>query len=234
MKTDQQKALDKIKKCLRLAGSNNPNEAAAAMRQAQALMEKFNVDMDDVAASEVSSIGKNATVKTKPTQWESGLATLCSDAFGCRVLFVSFSSVFNAQWRFIGCGSAPELAGYAFEVLLRQLKKDRAAYIRTALKRCGPANKTARADTFCLARIWSVHEKVQALAPNDKTANAIAVYMAKHHPSTSDLKPRINNGKTTSNARWNDMTAGERAGRNANLNRGVDGTAAAPELEHHP
>ncbi|PIA66345.1 hypothetical protein CDR19_15110, partial [Ectopseudomonas toyotomiensis] len=38
---DRKKALDKVKKCLALANSSNPNEAAAAMRQARAMMEKY-------------------------------------------------------------------------------------------------------------------------------------------------------------------------------------------------
>jgi len=36
--------MDKINKCLRLAKSNNSHEAAAAMRQAQALMAKSKSD----------------------------------------------------------------------------------------------------------------------------------------------------------------------------------------------
>jgi hypothetical protein len=39
---DHSKALEKIKKLLRLAASDNPHEAAAAMRQARALMEKVS------------------------------------------------------------------------------------------------------------------------------------------------------------------------------------------------
>lgn len=48
--------LRKIKACLRLAASSNPNEAASALRQAQAMMrahgithaEALNVDMAEV------------------------------------------------------------------------------------------------------------------------------------------------------------------------------------------
>lgn len=50
---DRNKALDKIKKCLRLATSANPNEAAAAMRQAQALMRKHGIGQDDVSMADV-------------------------------------------------------------------------------------------------------------------------------------------------------------------------------------
>ncbi|MFC0020178.1 DUF2786 domain-containing protein [Neisseria gonorrhoeae] len=40
---DKEKVLDKIKKCLALGRSANEHEAAQALRQAQALMEKYKV-----------------------------------------------------------------------------------------------------------------------------------------------------------------------------------------------
>jgi len=230
MNAEQQKALDKIKKCLKLSSSSNAHEAAAAMRQAQALMEKYALDFDDVAASEVNIHSQNATVKTTPTRWESALANLCGKAFGCRAILISFGGVFNSQWRFIGCGSAPELAGYAFTVLIRQLKKDRAAYIKTKLSLLGRKNKTARADAFSLAWVWGVSEHVTAMAGNEKTETAIAAYMARHHSSLETLKPRVNAGSAAAN--WTDAAAGDAAGRKARLRHGVNGSAETHKLEH--
>ena len=51
---DKQAILEKIKKCLALSKSANEHEAAQAMKQAQALMKKYEVDAVDVALSEVS------------------------------------------------------------------------------------------------------------------------------------------------------------------------------------
>lgn len=42
------KILAKIKKCLALASSSNPNEAATALRQARALMEKHGVTSESI------------------------------------------------------------------------------------------------------------------------------------------------------------------------------------------
>ncbi|MTD33973.1 DUF2786 domain-containing protein [Paludibacterium denitrificans] len=50
---DRKSAIEKIKKCPALAKSANEHEAAAALRQAQALMEKFGVEDDDILMSEV-------------------------------------------------------------------------------------------------------------------------------------------------------------------------------------
>ena len=45
---DRAKALDRIRKCMALSKSPNEHEAAAALRQAQALMRKFQVEADEV------------------------------------------------------------------------------------------------------------------------------------------------------------------------------------------
>ena len=42
-KTGQDRILDKIKKCLKLSASSNANEAATALRQAQAMMAEYNI-----------------------------------------------------------------------------------------------------------------------------------------------------------------------------------------------
>lgn len=49
------KALDKIRKCMALSRSSNEHEAAAALRQAQALMRKYGLEEDDVAQVEYLS-----------------------------------------------------------------------------------------------------------------------------------------------------------------------------------
>lgn len=45
---DKEKVLDKIKKCLALGQSANEHEAAQALKQAQALMEKYEVNAVDI------------------------------------------------------------------------------------------------------------------------------------------------------------------------------------------
>lgn len=45
---DKKAAIEKIRKCLALAKSANEHEAAAALRQAQALMRKYGVEDGDI------------------------------------------------------------------------------------------------------------------------------------------------------------------------------------------
>lgn len=51
---DKNTAIDKIKKCLALSKSDNPHEAAAALRQAQKLMALYKVDALDVSLADVT------------------------------------------------------------------------------------------------------------------------------------------------------------------------------------
>jgi hypothetical protein len=50
---DREAALRKLRACLRLASSSNPNEAATALRQAQAMMAAYGLSVDDVDKDEI-------------------------------------------------------------------------------------------------------------------------------------------------------------------------------------
>ena len=67
---DKQTAIEKIRKCLALAKSANEHEAAAALRQAQALMRKYGVEDGDILMAEVSEARVKAGAKTKPVKWK--------------------------------------------------------------------------------------------------------------------------------------------------------------------
>lgn len=56
---DQDRILDKIKKCLEMAKGrgSNPNEAEIALRHAHKLMEAYNLEMGDVLASMAGEAG---------------------------------------------------------------------------------------------------------------------------------------------------------------------------------
>ena len=54
MNADLDPIIGKIKKCLSLSQSDNPHEAASALRQAQALMRKHGLDEVAMANAEVA------------------------------------------------------------------------------------------------------------------------------------------------------------------------------------
>ncbi|MCG8991481.1 DUF2786 domain-containing protein [Laribacter hongkongensis] len=218
---DKQTAIEKIRKCLALAKSANEHEAAAALRQAQALMRKYGVQDGDILMAEVSEAKVKAGAKTKPVKWESQLSTTVADAFGCRKIFVQEWKA--GYWTFIGCGPAAEVATYAYTVLMRQLRKARGEFQQTHCKRLVPASKTRRADLFCEAWVAAVRRQIEAFAGTPANAEALEVYMAKEYPNLGTLVPRDRQeGKNLRDGDVNARAAGWHAGRQAQLNHGVN------------
>lgn len=220
--SERDKIIDKIKKCLALSASSNEHEAEAALRQARKLMEMHGVSELDVQAAEAEERRTKAGADRHPANWETALASKIGDAFGCRVIFAS--SWKGGEWCYIGCGASPEVAQYAFDVLLRQARRARAEHIKTRLNRCKTATKTRRADLFNEGWVRSVVSTITAFAGGEQQDVAIDAYVGKHYPTLRDLKARNrNDGRTLRDHEYDDYAAGGRAGRDAQLNRGVGG-----------
>jgi len=228
-------ALDKIKKCLALAASPEAHEAAAALRQAQKLMAQFGLTEADVTLTDVGEARQKAQ-NVPVVRWEAALAGMVASAFGCD-MYTSTSLVLAGQTRqfrrhryyvFIGVGPAPEVAGYAFDVLARQCARDRRRYIGLQSKNCKAKTKVARGDLYAEGWIAGVRDKLGQLAGNARDDALIAQYMAQRHGgmADADIKDR-SKGK---NVTHNDWHQGKKAGRNAELNHGVQGGAAQPLL----
>lgn len=218
---DKQTAIEKIRKCLALAKSANEHEAAAALRQAQALMRKYGVGDGDILTAEVSEAKVKAGAKNKPVKWESMLSSAVAAAFGCRKVFAQEWKA--GYWIFIGCGPAAEVATYAYTVLMRQLRKERSDYQQTHCKRLVPASKTRRADLFCEAWVAGVRRQIEAFAGSQANEEALEVYMAKEYPDLGTLAPRDRQaGKSLRGGDMDARSAGWSAGRQAQLNHGVN------------
>lgn len=222
--SERGKIIAKIRKCLALSASSNEHEAAAALRQARKLMDAHGVsDLDVDAAAANESKAKAGAMRTPP-MWEAALASRIADAFGCSSVFHSGGWSRHGTWGVIGCGAAPEVAQYAFAVLLRQIKRARSEFIKAALKRCKTATKTRRADLFAGGWVRAVTAKIDDFAGNEQQAAAIAAYMAVTYPDVKTLGARDRNaGRCLRDYEVDDLHAGHRAGRNAELNRGVGG-----------
>lgn len=219
---DRTKALDKIKKCLRLATSANPHEAAAAMRQAQALMQQFGIGQSDVDMADVMESAAVAGSKKTPAKWEAQLAHTVSKVYACKVLFVGGIG----RWNFIG--EMAEVAGYTMTVLLRQVRQARRDFTLNNLKRCKVATKVRRADVFCEAWVQAVYNQVAAFA-GAELSPAVEQYLAHHYPDLVQQKPRDRNESARRKAgvrTIGDALHGLLAAADVRLNHGM--TTAAP------
>ncbi len=222
---DQDRILDKIKKCMEIAKSKtaNANEAEIALRQARKLMDAHSLEMGDVLASMACEVTIEAGSEGSPPAWRVRLAQVCAHAFGTKMIITSklmphFDVV--GAFIFVGCSAAPELTGYAYQVLERQLQKARREFLKSPNnKRCKRSTKVARGDHFANGWIDAVYRKVDEFAGvDDSVADAIQAYMAKHHPDLGkfEMKRRKLKARDEGAAK-----AGYLAGKSAQLHHAV-------------
>ena len=228
-----EKILEKIKKCLRLAKSSNENEAAAAMRQAQKLMRMHGIEHSYVIAAEgVEAHNVFVGASKKPSAHLGMLARMVCRAFGVEVIW-NTTSLFGqreSRLQFYGIDSAPEIAGYAFDVLLRQLKRDRTRYMAALNKRLKRATKTRRGDLYAQAWVQAVEKQITDYERSEEEKAAVQAYREQRWPEVGSTTCRDN----TKGTRRNDYDAfrkGYRDGEKVDFHRGVSGSKQAA-LEH--
>ncbi|MBH5329139.1 DUF2786 domain-containing protein [Eikenella sp. S3360] len=204
---DKATALEKIKKCLALSKSANEHEAAQALKHAQKLMAQFGLEDADIALADVGE-QRVKSAQTLPS-WHWDLIHLCGNAFGCdRWVHHDFS---GGQVVFCGTHGRPELAAYAYEVLLRQLKAARREYMKTTLSRVRIAkNKTARANEFCRGWVSEVRSAVRAFAMSGEEKGLIQQYKATKYGKFSTAKLRdVKMARKLADDYWRGRDAGE-------------------------
>ena len=229
---DKVTAISKIRKCMALARSSQPHEAAAALRQAQKLMERFGIENPEVLAAGVGEHWARSCATKVAPRYEVVLASAVARSFGCDFLFVQRANPaatrIDGGYAFIGVSPAADVAAYVFGVLVRQLRPARIMYMRTALKRHSKT-KTAAADAFCLGWVYAVRDLIAAVVPSPEQTEAIEAYKRAHYAVTTQFKPR---DRTTPDARTlRHAIHGIVAGQDAQLHLGVGADHAAPQLE---
>ena len=220
-------ALSKIKKCLALGRSTNPHEAAAAMRQAQKLMAAHSITDREMSVIDVHEVPIKAC-STAINAWESQLASMVANAFGCDVFArksggytAHFVFVRQLHYVFIGIDAAATVACYAFETLVRQCAKDRLVHIRQQSKRCKPITKTARGDEFAYGWVAAVSALIERFANPEANEALLQAYKDEKYPGMKNINPRdTTTGRKLGNGHGQ---AGYQAGKDAQLNRGVTG-----------
>lgn len=213
--------LDKIKKLMALAGSNNPHEAANALRKAQLLMQQYQLSEADVELSDIAehSAALANTSKTQP-KWSMDLMGMIQQAFGVTGYFNTYR---ERRCFFVGFQDRAEIAAYCYTVLARQLKSARRDFLDSLNKRLKPKTKTARADLFCEGWVQGVYQQVRDLVPSEKEQALVKQYMSEKHARLTAAKVR----EAKATARDKDAGyAGFIAGKQVKLNAGVGGQEA--------
>jgi len=120
--------VEKIKKLLALANSNNEHEAALAASHAQRLLAEHNLAMADIEASnrpDKADKVETAVSKTLP-KWMRHLSAGVSSAFDCQAIHHPATG----KMTFIGVGADVQIAAYTFTYLDRTVRKLCGTYMK--------------------------------------------------------------------------------------------------------
>ncbi len=214
-------AIEKVKKLLRLGKSSNVHEAAAAMRQAQALMRQHTLDEAELGEQTPDDVGQAETRPARgktPPVYVQYLCVTVDETFGVGIVISRDHIHCRHCIVFIGPNWRSELAIYAYQVLLRQLEKDRRAHLSRVRVR---KNRNARGDHFGIGWVDGVKSVLQPWTINASEKAQIDAFTRKTHPNLVDVTPEIRNSKAVTH---NDLHSGVERGRKAQLNRGVSGS----------
>ena len=114
----REKIIDKIKKCLALASSDNENERATALRQANKLMEAHSVTMLDIEQSNID-MGQSELERKK---WQGPIVASVGKLFGVE----TYNNRATNQWMFVGAESdritCVEMVKWLLESIERETK----------------------------------------------------------------------------------------------------------------
>lgn len=222
---DKQAVLEKIKKCLALSKSANEHEAAQAMKQAQVLMKKYEVDAVDVVLSEVSEKGCDRQMAFKLASWQWKVAKMVADIFGCE------SYKRGKTMMFYGLGNRAEIAAYTFDVVYRQISVARREFLKTCQAR-KPANRTYLADQFCEGWLAGAWNKVKKFEMSDEEKTVMDGYAEKEHKgmpiaATRDAKSSKLEGTSVA---LEALMLGNEAGKKVQLHHAMNGKEGVKQI----
>lgn len=237
------KVLNKIKKCLALAGSDNPNEAATAMRQARALMDRHGVSAHEISMADIgeATASSRTMSRDKPAHWETRLAAEVGKAFGCQIM-VQRSVLQDGRgyanegnYIFVGLKQQAEIAAYTATVLIRKCKQARQAWLAENFSGMGrgikgfKAKMTRMGDMFAEGWVASIGKLVAEFANPPGVDAAIAEHI--NRKATGEQAPtRSISAKTVGKHEHAAAIMGMRAAEGERLFRPMETEGAKPAL----
>ena len=213
---DKTKALDKIQKCLRLSKSANANEAAAALRQAQALMKKFGLSEEDIALAGYGEEAVDVPIqfnKKKVPVVLACLVGLMERAFGVQPVISARVGVSDLSYRirYFGPKHRIAMAGYAHVVVYRAMEAEWRKFLKERPHLRG--QRDAR-TSFQLGWLGEVEGKVAEVGFTEEEREAVDALMTTTFGK--QLKTSTTNG---ANVYGSIAAAGKRAAGDFNLSR---------------
>lgn len=154
MNDEENKIIEKIEKLIALSGSDNENEAKAAMLKAQELMAKYEIEQDRIDPERKKE--RPVVCFTSPMfrdDWCVDVGSLIANNFRCRAIISQRRNSGGAyRLKFFGFEEDAEISinvfNYAVKVIRKRMATLRAIY-RDAEREFGRNEKMAYVDGFC-------------------------------------------------------------------------------------
>lgn len=232
------KILGKIRKCLALSASSNPNEAATALRQARSLMEKHGVSSHEVTMSSTgqSSTPSRTMARDKPANWEVRIAALVGKAFGCQFMMQvvrhrrghRFAN--NGTYIFIGVAQNAEIASYTASVLIRKCHRARQEWVAQNFAGLGVevtrGEKTRMGDMFAEGWVTNIEKLVNDFANPPEVDEAIRQHIQERTQGReADVRTPIKKDQKLSVVEQIAAASGMEAAKSERLYRPVNGSS---------
>lgn len=221
---DKETAIEKIKKCLSLAKSQNENEAAIALKQANALMRKFNLEYRAVLAGEVNEVRVRTRYKSRPMGWDQLLVSQIGRQFDCEVLMIQNPH----EWVFLGLDSNAQVAAYAYDVLMNQVRNSSKRYLKTNHASASTALKRKLGRLYCQGWVSNLAKRIEQFAGASSSKEHISAYLQQSRYNVEQPKDSRRKRQILSALEWVVYTKGAQDGEHAKLHRGVGANMDEP------
>lgn len=233
---ERSKLIARLKKLLALSKSNEPHEAALAMKRAQELMAVYNLTHSEIKESEVQEHTSKSYHKGQSLPaYKGALVSTIRKAFQCEV-FLQGDYKRSGSWMkivvhpvFIGLDPNAEIASYVYDFLARKLDKARAEFMKGINKNTKRQNKTARADYFSLGWVSGVHDQIMKMIPPSEVPDIVKSYKAKRTKGFEETENRATH--ESKKARWQDGMKGYQEGKQVEINKGMGGGQTVKTIE---
>ena len=227
MNDDRKKRLqDKLKKCMALSKSNEPHEAAAALRQAQKIMRELGVTEDELDSLAIDTA--DMVVKTREgfgnCRTMTHLTSMLKAVFGVLPVFeLNPGSARRLNVRYIGPRGRVQLAEYSHKVIWRAMQ---AAWDHHLIRHPEFKGDGGKRQAFHIGWLASVRKQVEAIAPTEAEAQAIERHKTQLYPQGTEEGKEFKKRELDGTAYW----GGVRAAKDFSLHRPMEEQQAA--LEH--
>lgn len=222
---DRAKLLDKIKKCMALGKSPNEHEAAAALRQAQKLIQRHGVTEMELGAIGISRAKVLVPIQTstKFPRYLNALLQVVKQACGVRPIITSEVRLSDLSYviYYYGPEHRTVMAEYAHTVLFSAMNKSWTQYLKDR-----PYLKKERGvrSSYLLGWLEGVRDNVYDYGITEEETSGINMLVKSHYGD-------INTATLSHTVVYNSILRdGVQSGESFKLLRGMDGQANDAKL----